>query len=313
MTLRNESPSRILKYRQGLQFTGDQNVCRQGEQSLGISYKKLKEIQNRQMTEMSKMTPEHVKLFDQISTIARQAPADERTQEEWILSAGRAIVQAQRDGMPARELYGPDLEQHIYSQLGVAGDNNPAATAGEIHMDSSRASSKAVQSSESKSNKTTSISAKKTAAVEAEPAETSDQVKRTPKWYFMISWAALSFVMLIQGAVGLFIGWTGGDTEPFSHISLFSLIVAAVGGIALVEMLRRLAERPDDQGADKTARPQINLRGIAIYIVIVVLVLFVGYPLRDSLPVFTLAPWISLVIGIVGLATLRPLFGQKKA
>jgi uncharacterized membrane-anchored protein len=94
---------------------------------------------------------------------------------------------------------------------------------------------------------------------------------------------------------------------------LFSLIVAAVGGIALVEMLRRLAERPDDQGADKTARPQVNLRGIAIYIVIVVLVLFVGYPLRDSLPVFTLAPWISLVIGIVGLATLRPLFGQKKA
>ena len=286
-------------------------MCRQGEQSLGISYKKLKEIQNRQMTEMSKMTPEHVKLFDQISTIARQSPADERTQEEWILSAGRAIVQAQRDGKPARELYGPDMQKDIYSQLGVA-DNNPAATAGESNMDSSRASSTAVRGSGSKSNKT-STSAKKTAAVEAEPVETPDQVKRTPKWYFMISWAALSFVMLIQGAVGLFIGWTGGDTEPFSHISLFSLIVAAVGGIALVEMLRRLAERPDDQGADKTARPQVNLRGIVIYIVIVVLVLFVGYPLRDSLPVFTLAPWISLVIGIVGLATLRPLFGQKKA
>jgi len=276
---------------------------------LGISYKKLKEIQNRQITEMSKMTPEHVKLFDQISTIARQSPADERTQEEWILSAGRAIVQAQRDGQPARELYGPDLEQDIYSQLGIS-DQDPAA--GESNMDSSRASSTAVRGSVSKSNER-STSAKKTAAVEPKPAEAPDQVKRTPKWYFMISWAALSFVMLIQGAVGLFIGWTDGDTEPFSHISLFSLIVAAVGGIALVEMLRRLAERPDDQGADKTARPQVNLRGIVIYIVIVVLVLFVGYPLRDSLPVFTLAPWISLVIGIVGLATLRPLFGQKKA
>ncbi|HBU80954.1 MAG TPA: hypothetical protein DEF35_04835 [Paenibacillus sp.] len=311
MTLRNESPSRILKYRQGLQITGDQNVCRQGEQSLGISYKKLKEIQNRQMTEMSKMTPEHVKLFDQISTIARQAPADERTQEEWILSAGRAIVQAQRDGKPARELYGPDLQQDIYSQLGVA-TNHEDADPVESNIGASTTSSTVVAGTRSNSNKR-NASAKKAATVEAESAESPDQVKRTPKWYVMISWAALSFVMLIQGAVGLFVGWTGGDTESFSHISLFSLIVAAVGGIALVEMLRRLAERPDDQGADKTARPQVNLRGIAIYIVIVVLVLFVGYPLRDSLPVFTLAPWISLVIGIVGLATLRPLFGQKKA
>ena len=309
--MRNESPSRILKYRQGLQITGDQNVCRQGEQSLGISYKKLKEIQNRQMTEMSKMTPEHVKLFDQISTIARQAPADERTQEEWILSAGRAIVQAQRDGKPARELYGPDLQQDIYSQLGVA-TNHEDADPVESNIGASTTSSTVVAGTRSNSNKR-NASAKKAATVEAESAESPDQVKRTPKWYVMISWAALSFVMLIQGAVGLFVGWTGGDTESFSHISLFSLIVAAVGGIALVEMLRRLAERPDDQGADKTARPQVNLRGIAIYIVIVVLVLFVGYPLRDSLPVFTLAPWISLVIGIVGLATLRPLFGQKKA
>lgn len=311
MTLRNESPSRILKYRQGLQITGDQNVCRQGEQSLGISYKKLKEIQNRQMTEMSKMTPEHVKLFDQISTMARQAPADERTQEEWILSAGRAIVQAQRDGKPARELYGPDMQLDIYSQLGVA-TNHEDADAVESNIGPSTTSSTVVAGTRGNSNKR-NASAKKAATVEAESAESLDQVKRTPKWYVMISWAALSFVMLIQGAVGLFVGWTGGDTEPFSHISLFSLIVAAVGGIALVEMLRRLAERPDDQGADKTARPQVNLRGIAIYIVIVVLVLFVGYPLRDSLPVFTLAPWISLVIGIVGLATLRPLFGQKKA
>ncbi|WP_053781181.1 DUF1129 family protein [Paenibacillus xylanivorans] len=278
---------------------------------MGISYKKLKEIQNRQMTEMSKMTPEHVKLFDQISTIARQAPADERTQEEWILSAGRAIVQAQRDGKPARELYGPDMQQDIYSQLGVT-TNNEDADPVESNIGPSTTSSTAVSSSGSKTNKR-STPTKKATAVEAEPTDSPDQVKRTPKWYFMISWAALSFVMLIQGAVGLFIGWTGGDTEPFSHISLFSLIVAAVGGIALVEMLRRLAERPDDQGADKTARPQVNLRGIAIYIVIVVVVLFVGYPLRDSLPVFTLAPWISLVIGIVGLATLRPLFGQKKA
>ncbi|MFC9712482.1 hypothetical protein ACFTRD_30625 [Paenibacillus sp. NPDC056933] len=278
---------------------------------MGISYKKLKEIQNRQMTEMSKMTPENVKLFDQISTIARHAPADERTQEEWILYAGKAIVQAQRDGQPARELYGPDLERDIRSQLGVE-EHTQDATAGHSKVQPSGASSTAASGSRNKSNTQNASAKKKDSADETESSETPDQVRRTPKWYAMIAWAALSFVMLIQGGAGLFVGWTGGDTEPFSHISLFSLIVAAVGGIALVEMLRRLAERPDDHGADKTSRPQINLRGIVIYIVIVVLVLFVGYPLRDRLPLFTLAPWISLVIGIVGLATLRPLFGQKK-
>lgn len=299
--MRNESPSRILKYRQGLQEAGDCNVFRQGEQSLGISYKKLKEIQNRQMTEMSRMTPENVKLFDQISGIARRTDADERTQEEWILAEGKAIVQAQRDGQSARERYGADLEQDIHARLN-AGAGAPSSSSASVSRNSSK-----------KTN--TDKPAKPAAASKDDEdvnGEASGQVKRTPKWYVMIAWAAISFVMLIQGAAGLFIGWSGGDTEPFSHISLFSIIISAVGGIALVEMLRRLAERPDDQGKDMTTKPQVNLKGIAIYIVIVVLVLFVGYPLRDSLPVFYLAPWVSLVIGIVGLALLRPLFGQKK-
>ncbi|NUU74077.1 DUF1129 family protein [Paenibacillus xylanilyticus] len=268
---------------------------------MGISYKKLKEIQNRQMTEMSRMTPENVKLFDQISGIARRTNADERTQEEWILSAGKAIVQAQRDGKSARELYGADLEQDIHSRL-----ESGTESAGPSTLPVGKG-----QSNKSKPNKQ-DMPAPTTPGNGTANGETAGPVKRTPKWYVMIAWAAISFVMLIQGGAGLFIGWSGGDTEPFSHISLFSLIITAVGGIALVEMLRRLAERPDDQGKDMTTKPQVNLRGIVIYIVIVVLVLFVGYPLRDSLPVFTLAPWVSLVIGIVGLALLRPLFGQKK-
>ncbi|MEK4433771.1 MULTISPECIES: hypothetical protein [Paenibacillus] len=262
---------------------------------MGISYKKLKEIQNRQMTEMSRMTPENVKLFDQISGIARRTDADERTQEEWILAEGKAIVQAQRDGQSARERYGADLEQDIHARL----DANAGAPVGRDSSKKAKADKPAKPAVASKDDED----------VNGEP---SGPVKRTPKWYVMIAWAAISFVMLIQGAAGLFIGWSGGDTEPFSHISLFSIIISAVGGIALVEMLRRLAERPDDQGKDMTSKPQVNLKGIAIYIVIVVLVLFVGYPLRDSLPIFYLAPWVSLVIGIVGLALLRPLFGQKK-
>ncbi|MEO2205576.1 DUF1129 family protein [Paenibacillus pabuli] len=270
---------------------------------MGISYKKLKEIQNRQMTEMSRMTPENVKLFDQISGIARRTNADERTQEEWILSEGKAIVQAQRDGQSARELYGADLEQDIHARL--------SANAGTGNSSSSTAFVGKNPSNKSKADKPgkPAVTSKDDENVNG---EASGPVNRTPKWYVMIAWAAISFVMLIQGAAGLFIGWSGGDTEPFSHISLFSIIISAVGGIALVEMLRRLAERPDDQGKDMTSKPQVNLKGIAIYIVIVVLVLFVGYPLRDSLPVFYLAPWVSLVIGIVGLALLRPLFGQKK-
>jgi hypothetical protein len=274
-------------------------VFRQGEQSLGISYKKLKEIQNRQMTEMSRMTPENVKLFDQISGIARRTDADERTQEEWILAEGKAIVQAQRDGQSARERYGADLEQDIHARLDANAGAPRSVSVGRDSSKKAKADKPAKPAVASKDDENVN-------------GEASGPVKRTPKWYVMIAWAAISFVMLIQGAAGLFIGWSGGDTEPFSHISLFSIIISAVGGIALVEMLRRLAERPDDQGKDMTSKPQVNLKGIAIYIVIVVLVLFVGYPLRDSLPIFYLAPWVSLVIGIVGLALLRPLFGQKK-
>ena len=65
------------------------------------------------------MTPDNVQFYNQIITIARQAPTDERTQEEWILAAGKAIVQAQKDHKSARELYGPDLEQDIYARLGI--------------------------------------------------------------------------------------------------------------------------------------------------------------------------------------------------
>ncbi|WP_128100285.1 DUF1129 family protein [Paenibacillus sp. DCT19] len=249
---------------------------------MGISYKKLREIQNRQMTELSQMTPDNVKLFNQISSIARNTAADERTQEEWILSAGKEIVQAQKDGRSAQELYGRDLEAAVRSGLDLDEEEDSEAS-------------------------------EQPKALEPNRTQTQQQKQpRTPKWYAMIAWASVSFILLIQGGAGLIIGWTDGDIEPFSHISLFSIIVAAVGGIALVEMLRRLAERPDDQGADRNAVPKINLRGIVIYLAVVVLVLFVGYPLRDSLPVFNLAPWVSLVIGIVGLALLRPLFGQKK-
>lgn len=244
------------------------------------------------------MTPDNVQLYNQISTIARQSPADERTQEEWILAAGKAIVQAQQDNKPARELYGPDLEKDIYAQLGI-GKSQPG-----VQSDSSTARQKSGARSSQK-NKTGTVQ-------HTDQEDTDEPVQRTPKWYLMIAWAAISVVLLIQGSAGLFFAMTDGDTEPFEHISLFSLIIAAVGGIALVEMLRRLAARPDDKGADKHVMPKVNVRGIAIYVVIVVLVLFVGYPLRDKLPVFYMAPWVSALIGIVGLALMRPLFGQKK-
>ena len=131
--------------------------------------------------------------------------------------------------------------KNIHAQLGITNTAPEKTAAVEVG-----------KSSPTRDNSPTASSKKNANAVEPQPTENPEPVKRTPKWYAMIAWAALSFVMLIQGCVGLFVGLTGGDTEPFQHISLFSLIVAAVGGIALVEMLRRLAERPDDEGADRT-------------------------------------------------------------
>ncbi|WP_434748053.1 hypothetical protein [Paenibacillus amylolyticus] len=290
---------------------------------MGISYKKLKEIQNRQITEMSRMTPDNVQFYNQISTIARQAPADERAQEEWILAAGKAIVQAQKDNKSVRELYSSDLEQDIYAQLGISDTDKDTQSEADITMKTDTIAANTskrnrpekkqnAQKSHTNSSGNFNKNIKANTAQAADPSEPTEPVKRTPKWYVMIAWAAISVVLFIQGCAGLFFGLTDGDTEAFEHISLFSLIIAAVGGIALVEMLRRLAERPDDQGEDKNLLPKVNVRGVAIYIVIVVLVLFVGYPLRDKLPVFYLAPWVSAVIGIAGLALIRPLFGQKK-
>ncbi|MBR2565979.1 MAG: hypothetical protein IKE29_15355 [Paenibacillus sp.] len=288
---------------------------------MGISYKKLKELQNRQITEMSRMTPDNAKLYNEISAIARQSPADEKTQEEWILSAGKAIVQAQQENKSARERYGPDLEQAVYAQLGLSDTHSLSTPNSGTQTDATRENTRKSTHSEkrrthpSRNTHATEKSTKKSKAgseQSADLAEPPKPVKRTPKWYVMIAWAAISVVLFIQGCAGLFFGWTDGNTEAFEHISLFSLIIAAVGGIALVEMLRRLAERPDDEGADKHVTPKINIRGIAIYITVVVLVLFVGYPLRDKLPVFYMAPWLSAVIGIAGLVLIRPLFGQKK-
>lgn len=280
-------------------------MFRQEEQSLRISYKKLKELQNRQITELSQMTPENAKLYNQISDIARQTPVDEKTQEEWILEEGKAIVQAQKNGESARARYAEDLEKDIFARLGAEDSTAEEMTTAPVtrygNMKNSLSQTWTPEPEQYEENDG-----------EQDDAEPPARTKRTLKWYIMIAWAAISVVLLMQGAAGLFMGWTDGDTEPFSHISLFTLIVAAVGGIALVETLRRLAERPDDEGADLTTRPQVNLRGIAIYIAIVLVVLFVGYPLRDSFPVFWLPPWVSLLIGLAGLFTLRPIFGNKK-
>ena len=89
------------------------------------------------MTEMSRMTPENVKLFDLISGIARRTDAEERTQEEWILAEGKAIVQAQRDGQSARERYGADLEQDIHARLN-AGVGAPSSSSASVGRNASK-------------------------------------------------------------------------------------------------------------------------------------------------------------------------------
>ncbi len=57
-----------------------------------------------------------------------------------------------------------------------------------------------------------------------------------------------------------------------------------------------------DEGSSKT---KIDLKAIGAYILVLVVIMGIGYSLRNILPVFTLSPWVSLIIFIIGLA------GQK--
>lgn len=139
------------------------------------------------------------------------------------------------------------------------------------------------------------------------------------QYYVMIPWIALSLFFFIEALVGFVAQLVGGSMDTFNRISLFSLIIIALGSILLIEAVTKLlnrngeAEEQFDPHANKkrATKPSLNVRTILIYIIVVAGIMMIGYTFRNMLPVFTIQPWVSLAISIVGLLGWKFIFNRK--
>ncbi|MEF2967806.1 DUF1129 family protein [Paenibacillus sp. M1] len=145
------------------------------------------------------------------------------------------------------------------------------------------------------------------------PRSTKDKIK----YYTMIPWVALTWVFFIYMITGFFSKWFGGELE-YTLISSSTLLLIAVLSIVLVELVTRFLgqgskkqEEESAETADAAAPHKINLKSIATYVVVVVVVVAVGLLLGRIMPSFTVSPWDSLIIFLIGLAGQIFIFGRR--
>jgi uncharacterized membrane protein YidH (DUF202 family) len=144
-----------------------------------------------------------------------------------------------------------------------------------------------------------------------------EEAMNKAKNYTLIAWVALSMFFLTQAIIGWFVTFTGGDLKPFEEISLSTLIIIAAGAILLVEALMNFMDRPEEGEEIQhpnpvPVKPQMNLKSILMYVVLVVVILVAGLALRSVLPVFRISPWVNLILAAIGFIGLKPIFLRKK-
>ncbi|WP_149096226.1 hypothetical protein [Paenibacillus terrae] len=136
------------------------------------------------------------------------------------------------------------------------------------------------------------------------------------KNYTLIAWIALSMFFLTQAIIGWFVTFTGGDVAPFEKVNLSTLIIIAAGAILLVEALMNFMDRPEEgeeaQQDYTPVKPRIDLKSILLYVVLVVVILVAGLALRSALPVFSISPWVNLILAAIGFIGLKLIFLRKK-
>ncbi|WP_110934172.1 DUF1129 family protein [Paenibacillus bouchesdurhonensis] len=137
------------------------------------------------------------------------------------------------------------------------------------------------------------------------------------KYYTMIPWVALTWVFFIYMLTGFFSKWFGGELE-YTQISTASLLLIAVLSILLIEGVTRFLgpgtkrrteqeqqEHPDHQSA------KFNPKMFGIYLGTTLAIAVVGLILTRLLPVFTVSPWDSLIIFVIGIIGQKLIFGRK--
>ena len=151
-----------------------------------------------------------------------------------------------------------------------------------------------------------------------------DKPESRLKYFTMITWIALTFFFTAVALLGLVVLATGGSTAPYEKISISTLLIIAAGAILLIEALTRFMGSPEEDASQTTApggkngqarvpeKPKLDLKSMLLYVILVVVILVGGILLNRSLPVFTVSPWVSLIIAVIGWAGLKPLFLRKK-
>ncbi|MEC0093447.1 DUF1129 family protein [Paenibacillus macquariensis] len=214
------------------------------------------------------MTPDNKDYFEDIVVYFRTCDVDQTESEQLLLALAHQLLEAQEQGIQARQLFGPNAEE--YSR-----------------------------------NKVQILPKKKT--IEG------------IQYYVMIPWVALTMFFFMESFVGFVAQWLGGSMDTFNRISLLSLIVIAIGSILLMEAVTKLLNRKTEQedqvqgqgNSKPIPKPNLNLRTIGIYVVVTLIIMMIGYTFRNLLPVFTIQPWVSLLIAVIGLVGWRFIFKRK--
>ncbi|WP_018753710.1 hypothetical protein [Paenibacillus sanguinis] len=134
------------------------------------------------------------------------------------------------------------------------------------------------------------------------------------RYYIMIPWVALTWIFFIYMITGFFSKWFSGSMD-YVVISSSSLLIMAGLSIVLIELVTRFLANPGRTEQESTqagdsanrvphrpAARSFNLRSFGLYIGIAVGVILIGALLNRIMPSFTVSPWDSLIIFVVGLA-----------
>lgn len=127
-------------------------------------------------------------------------------------------------------------------------------------------------------------------------------------YYLMIAWTGLTILFLAEAVIGFGAQLAGHGGDQLNRISLLAVILVAAGSVALTEIIMNSLGKTADAGPQK---PGINLKAIGVYLVIMVVVMVAGFSLRGVLPVWTVPPWVSLILCVIGFLGLRFVFLRK--
>lgn len=127
------------------------------------------------------------------------------------------------------------------------------------------------------------------------------------QYQLMIPWIALTWFFLIHALIGFVTLWIGGPLERARQIPISTLILLAAGASVLINLVMNGLTKSSAQTDPKT-KPTVHVRGIAIYAVIAIVIIAIGFWLDQWLPVLSLHPGTSLLLFLIGLLGTRLLF-----